>query len=806
MGEGGGNETTTIDQRVLQLVPEPAMVVDEDYRIVEANEALAALAGITADEVVGRHCYEVAHGREQVCDGEHGDCPYERAFEDGESDRVIHQHVGADGDLIDVEVATTPLTDGSGDVVRMVEVLRDVSRRRRTERENDLFRTLVDSAWDELYVIDPDDGVILDANETACERLGYACDDLVGRPVHDVVSGFADAEAWDRHIAQVGDQDRFEVETRHQRADGTTYPVEVTVSHVSIDGRTHQIAIAREISDWLERERLLSTLNDLGRELQDAKTIESVGERVVSGARELFDLAGVAVYRYDRGANRLVRIAAAGDADATPVVTTDDETVWSSFVAGETRTHECGERSAFERAHTELLEPTGTRGLLAVAADRDFDEDEREAAEMLAKFAAASVERLEREQELRDRERDLEQSNRRLNRLLERNERIRTLSHDVVRAGSREEVARTACEGLVGIDEVAYAWVGRLDSATGELDPLADAGADEGYLSEATLGIDADRAEPSLIAVETGQPVSAVTNDDQMRSAAWRQAALRRDFLSVLSVPTRDAGGFSGVLSVYATTPGFFDTEVRELFEDLVDTISVAFNSVQRRHSLLTDERIDLTYVIPDDGCLFATIAREQHCSCRLGGVVDRPDGSMLLHVFASCGDPAGTVNCARDHPHVREVTVLEASDDGTHLEVHASENFVAGTVADAGGRVVALRTEGTDALLSVDLPRDADVRAFTERVRERYPDARLQSRQDSVRSQSTADTHAALTRMLTERQSDTLRAAHERGFFEWPRETTGEQLADEFGVAPATFHRHLRIALKKVLDEALED
>jgi predicted DNA binding protein len=60
------------------------------------------------------------------------------------------------------------------------------------------------------------------------------------------------------------------------------------------------------------------------------------------------------------------------------------------------------------------------------------------------------------------------------------------------------------------------------------------------------------------------------------------------------------------------------------------------------------------------------------------------------------------------------------------------------------------------------------------------------------------------LTAELTERQHQALEAAFHSGFFEWPRESTGEDVAASLGVAPPTFHQHLRKAERKVFDHLL--
>jgi predicted DNA binding protein len=67
------------------------------------------------------------------------------------------------------------------------------------------------------------------------------------------------------------------------------------------------------------------------------------------------------------------------------------------------------------------------------------------------------------------------------------------------------------------------------------------------------------------------------------------------------------------------------------------------------------------------------------------------------------------------------------------------------------------------------------------------------------------------LTRMdgstvrLTDRQTEVLEEALDRGYFEWPREITSEELAEELCITRPTLHEHLRKAQSKLLSDALE-
>jgi len=57
----------------------------------------------------------------------------------------------------------------------------------------------------------------------------------------------------------------------------------------------------------------------------------------------------------------------------------------------------------------------------------------------------------------------------------------------------------------------------------------------------------------------------------------------------------------------------------------------------------------------------------------------------------------------------------------------------------------------------------------------------------------------------LTDRQRAALELAHERGYFETPKQVGLATLAEEFDVTPQTLSRHLRVAVEKVVADTVE-
>jgi predicted DNA binding protein len=62
-----------------------------------------------------------------------------------------------------------------------------------------------------------------------------------------------------------------------------------------------------------------------------------------------------------------------------------------------------------------------------------------------------------------------------------------------------------------------------------------------------------------------------------------------------------------------------------------------------------------------------------------------------------------------------------------------------------------------------------------------------------------------ALLPDLSARQRTVLRTAHRKGYYELPRETTTEEIAEEVGIQRRTAEDHLRLAEKRLLDGVIE-
>jgi PAS domain S-box-containing protein len=140
--------------------------------------------------------------------------------------------------------------DAADDMVRIAAFLTTslvvtalISRLRASEAR---FRAFVDHASDAFFLLD-EDWTVLDVNQQACISLGYSRQELVGKrkTIFDV--GLDNAYILSlKQRTVAGEPVTFE--TRHQRNDGTSFPVEVRVSRFEQRGRRY-LCLVRDITE-----------------------------------------------------------------------------------------------------------------------------------------------------------------------------------------------------------------------------------------------------------------------------------------------------------------------------------------------------------------------------------------------------------------------------------------------------------------------------------------------------------------------------------------------------------------------------
>ena len=812
-------EYTAFIDDVLDTIEDVFFVVGPDLTFERWNQSFGEATGYSEEEVAEMEPLDfiLPEDRDQIVTAI-GDA-YETGWARAEA-RVLTK----DGETIPYEFIGSVLENPDGTEV-LVGIGRNVSERAERQRELRRTRYLLDLAqriahvggWEldvrsEPYVFEATDEFYRIHGTTPTDGIGletvrefYHADERRGidRVITDAIER---GESYDMEVRLAADG----TSQRWVRAIGE--PVTADGEIVAVRGSV------QDITEQKEQELTLESLHELSRGLLEADSRPAVAAQVRDAAVGVLDMSCIAIYLFEESTGRL-EPAAVSDSfeeicrDATIGFDAEDESlVWDSYVGGEvveiddasqvhSPIHDDGD-------HAGLLVPIGEYGVLLVASRRGPpDTDDRRLAETLSATMETALQRLDSEAALRSQQSQLEVQNRRLRRQIQITEIIRRVDRSLVGASNREEIESSVCERLVGSDDVAFAWIGAIDDQGSTLAPHTWAGTGHEYLDAISLDTTAETPDPAVRTAITGEPTVVESVVEGVTAEHWRKHALVWEFSSAIAVPLELEEYSYGVLAVYGTEPGAFGDLERSVFQELGETIANAINAVEARRALYADEFVELRLRFDGKADFLGRLATAAGASVEYVGLATHADDQSRLF-FETTGADTETVRAALEDLHsVVDYRQIGEAEEPTLFEATVAGAVIAASLVDHGGVPQSMVASGEDLSVVVDVPTTADVREFLEMLRERYDSLELLARQNVHRDvQTRQELVAGLFDELTDRQLEVLRTAFFAGFFEWPRESTGEDVAELLGVSQPTVNRHLRHALASLLRELFEE
>jgi len=112
-------------QTAIDGVPDPAVVIDTDYRIKSMNKAARTAFGINKEKGKPVLCYRAMRGFAEPCDDAEHPC----TLLSGEPRKTVESRIDDNGEYRHIEIRTTPLRGPDGEITGAIEVLHDLNER-----------------------------------------------------------------------------------------------------------------------------------------------------------------------------------------------------------------------------------------------------------------------------------------------------------------------------------------------------------------------------------------------------------------------------------------------------------------------------------------------------------------------------------------------------------------------------------------------------------------------------------------------------------------------------------------------------
>lgn len=380
--------------------------------------------------------------------------------------------------------------------------------------------------------------------------------------------------------------------------------------------------------------------------------------------------------------------------------------------------------------------------------------------------------------ERKRRERRLATQRDELMRLEELNAVVRSVNRALVSARTREEIEQAVCERLAAADRYRAVCAADIPTWEGTADRWTVAGADPTTTTLPAEQVSFDAAASTVHADTDG---------------SWTV------------VPLADGRTVYGALGVRAAegVEALLDRE-REVLSELGELIGQAINAVENRELLAGDSVVEIEFRSRDAEGTLLDAAATVDCRLELAGLV--PDaGEGHLAYLRVAGAPAAEAAAALEAAVGSDARPI-GDADGSLVEWVAPPETLVGLLAAYGGNVLEATADGDATRVVVEVASNADVRALTRRVGDTVDQTQLTAKRERARPPMQESGVGDSVPDLTDRQREALEVAYRAGYFDWPRESTAEEIADSLDIAAPTLHAHLRKAEGTLLSELFED
>lgn len=255
--EEAGERSRQTLEKILQTLPVGVVIIGRDKQLRHVNPAALAMMGYDSDdEILGRKCHQV------LCPAQTNACPIlDLGKEVENAERVL---VTKRKKRVPVLKTVIPVTINGEDM--LLETFVDIAARKKMEldllRSETKFRTLYDSASDAVMLLD--EKGFFDCNDATVGIFG--CKDkeefCTKHPADlspaEQPCGTDSMTLANQRIATAIEEGSHRFEWLHKRLDtGESFPAEVLLNALELDGKPALQAVVRDISDRKHAEQAL---------------------------------------------------------------------------------------------------------------------------------------------------------------------------------------------------------------------------------------------------------------------------------------------------------------------------------------------------------------------------------------------------------------------------------------------------------------------------------------------------------------------------------------------------------------------
>jgi PAS domain S-box-containing protein len=242
-------------------------ILSLDGHYVEANPAFCRMFDYTREELLDLQVTALASSP--------GETTVDEALDAGKAGRDYETRGYGrrkDGSDFPVDAHSAPFSYRGAPHILVVarDITDQAEAERRVREREEQYRSIFEASTDAIFIMDLDDGHIIEANPAACTIYGYSYEEFIGLPPSTVIHPERLAAFWNESIPTIKQGRKRHVQGVNLRKDGSAFPIDLHQTGFTYQGKPRILSIMRDITEQVEAERELREREEQYRSIFEA--------------------------------------------------------------------------------------------------------------------------------------------------------------------------------------------------------------------------------------------------------------------------------------------------------------------------------------------------------------------------------------------------------------------------------------------------------------------------------------------------------------------------------------------------------